>query len=664
MNKFGFLRISAFSPVVAVGDVKTNLENIADCIKSDKNSDVLLFPELSLTGYTCGDLFAQQKIHDDVWKALEDLRGLAKTAANNRKVIVVGAPIQVRNSLYNCAVVLNRGDICGIVPKQFLPNYKEFYEARWFKAANSSEAKFVNDIPFGTDLLFTCNLLKVSIGVEICEDLWVPIPPSSFQAIGGANVLLNLSASNETVGKSEYRKNLVENQSGRCIAAYAYCSSGPTESTSDLVFGGHSIIAENGTILAESAKFVRESQVVTADVDIQKLNLERQKTNSFGDSTRFSKNSYIPIKVTLSDYTTEPLERQILDLKREVSPTPFIPSSNQQLSERCKEIFSIQTCGLSKRLESLRPDSKINIGISGGLDSTLALLVAIKACDAMGWPRKRIRGITMPGFGTTDRTKNNATNLMQKLGITTEEIDIRPACLQAFRDSGHKPFGLEVDAYENAAVFQQKLQSAVGKQDVTFENIQARLRTFYLMSKGFVLGTGDLSESALGWCTYNGDHMSMYNVNCSVPKTLVKFLVEYIARNEFDRDSEISKILLDIVATKISPELLPPAHDGGIAQDTQDLVGPYILHDFFLSHFIRTGATPEKILFLAQIAFKNIYTKEEIEKCIKIFYDRFFSMQFKRNCVPDGPKVGSVSLSPRGDWRMPSDAVQSFYKQS
>ena len=558
---------------------------------------------------------------------------------------------------------MNRGDICGIVPKQFLPNYKEFYEARWFRAANGSEPKFVNDIPFGIDLLFTNDLFKVSIGVEICEDLWVPIPPSSFQAIGGANVLLNLSASDETVGKSIYRKNLVENQSGRCVAAYAYCSSGPTESTSDLVFGGHSIIAENGTVLAESAKFVRESQVTTADVDIQKLNLERQKTNSFGDSVKFSKNSYIPIKISLSETEKESLDKQMLDLKREVSPTPFIPSSNQQLAERCKEIFSIQTCGLAKRLESLRPDSKINIGISGGLDSTLALLVAVKACDAMGWSRKRIRGITMPGFGTTERTKNNATNLMQKLGILTEEIDIRPACLQAFRDAGHKPFGLEIDAYENAAVFQQKLQSVVGKQDVTFENIQARLRTFYLMSKGFVLGTGDLSESALGWCTYNGDHMSMYNVNCSVPKTLVKFLVEYIALNEFDRDSEISKILLDIVATKISPELLPPAHNGEIAQDTQDLVGPYILHDFFLSHFIRTGATPEKILFLAQIAFKNIYKTEEIEKYLKIFYDRFFSMQFKRNCVPDGPKVGSVSLSPRGDWRMPSDAVQAFYKQ-
>lgn len=657
MNKFDFLRISTYSPEVSVADVATNASRIAECVNYDKDSDICLFPELSLTGYTCGDLFGQQKIHDDVEKYIFNLCSVFNTS---NKIVVIGAPIQFENSLYNCAVVYNQRKILGIIPKQFLPNYKEFYEARWFKAANGTEAKFVyGDIPFGIDLLFSNKDKKVTIGIEICEDLWVPIPPSSYQSIAGANVLLNLSASNETVAKSSYRKSLVTNQSGRCIAAYAYCSAGPTESTTDLVFGGHSIIAENGSVIAESAKFIRESQSISADIDIQKLNTERQRTNSFGDSSKLLPREYVSINFHMSNDNN--------DLIREITPAPFVPQSNAELSERCNEIFSIQVCALAKRLEQLPRESFINIGISGGLDSTLALLVATKACDTLGYPRKKIQGITMPCFGTSNRTKNNAIALMDKLEISKKTIDISEMCMQAFRDIGHKPFGLEtkniVDGQNYTAEQFKKMliNSAQGKKDLVFQNIQARLRTFILMSSGFVLGTGDLSETALGWCTYNGDHMSMYNVNCSIPKTLVKFLVKYIALNEFIPESEISKILFDIIDTKISPELLPVGKNGEIVQNTEEEIGPYELHDFFLAHFIRSGAQPEKIIYLAEHAFKEKYTKEQISNYLKIFFDRFFNNQFKRSCVPDGPKVGSVSLSPRGDWRMPSDAVQALY---
>ena len=674
MRKFGFLRVSAFSPIVSVGDVASNLSSIIDCIKSDEkhNSDILLFPELCLTGYTCADLFGQDSLHDQVWKALNELQNLTKNSYHSKKIIVVGAPIQNKNSLYNCAIVINDGRIAGIVPKQFLPNYKEFYEARWFKEPDGSEPKYIDssivknrlsEIPFGTDLLFNNSDFDVSIGIEICEDIWVPIPPSSYQALAGANVLLNLSASNETVAKSVYRKNLVENQSGRCMAAYVYCSCGPTESTSDLVFGGHSIIAENGTTIKESAKFIRESQAIVADIDIQKLNQERRKSNSFGNSTKFLNKNFTNIKVLLSDNDYVSDYRKQNDLYREVSPTPFIPNNDKEIELRCQEIFSIQTCALAKRLEQLNKNSKINIGISGGLDSTLALLAAVKTCDSLNFSRNKIQGITMPGFGTTNKTQTNAELLMEQLGICHKTIDIGEMCMQAFRDIGHHPFGIDTGHWSAEEYKQLLVQNAQGKKDVTFENIQARIRTLILMSHGFVLGTGDLSELALGWCTYNGDHMSMYNINCSVPKTLVKFLVEYIASKEFDENSDISKTLKNIVDTKISPELLPPNSDGEIEQDTQNNIGPYALHDFFLAHFIRTGASPDKILFLAKHAFKNIYSEQKIQECLKIFYDRFFSMQFKRNCVPDGPKVGSVSLSPRGDWRMPSDAVQSFYRK-
>lgn len=658
----GFLRIAAFSPVVAVSDVETNLKNIIECIKSDEcNSDILLFPELCLTGYTCGDLFMQDKLLEQAWDGLCRLNSFCYLSHKQNKLIVVGAPIQHNNSLYNCAVAINGGNIAGIVPKQFLPNYKEFYEARWFKAFDGKESGvFRNNIPFG-NILFKSD--EVCVGIEICEDVWVPIPPSSYQALSGANIILNLSASNETVAKSVYRKNLVENQSGRCMAAYAYCSCGPTESTSDLVFGGHSIIAENGTVLVESEKFLRGPQKIVADVDFKKLNQERRKSNSFGDSSKELNRFFTNVKIKLTDnYVCQENFKQT-GLYRAVDSLPFVPKTNKETESRCKEIFSIQTCALAKRLEQLSEDSPINIGISGGLDSTLALMVAVKACDSLGFSRKKIQGITMPGFGTTDKTRQNADLLMDKLEITKKEINIGEMCMRTFREIGHNPFGIEMGFLSAEEYRKILIEKAQGQKDLTFENVQARTRTLILMSHGFVLGTGDLSEAALGWCTYNGDHMSMYNVNCSIPKTLVKFLVIHIAKNEVDPQSDISKILLDIVNTKISPELLPPKENGEIAQETEDLVGPYELHDFFLSHFVRTGASPEKILFLAEHAFGKIYSKENLRKYLKVFYDRFFSQQFKRNCVPDGPKVGSVSLSPRGDWRMPSDAVQSFLKE-
>jgi NAD+ synthase (glutamine-hydrolysing) len=660
MKKFDYLTINTFSPEVAIGDVETNAKRIVECISS-VDGDIYLFPELSLTGYTCGDLFGQQKIHDDVIKGLRYI--VKNFNLYWHKFIVVGAPIQCGNSLYNCAVVIHKGKILGIIPKQFLPNYKEFYEARWFRAADGNEPNFVdnfdhrvadNFIPFGIDLLFKFE--NVKIGIEICEDLWMPIPPSSYQAIAGANVLLNLSASNETVAKSNYRRTLVSNQSGRCIAAYAYCSAGPTESTTDLVFGGHNIIAENGTVLAESEKFLRKCNVLSADIDIQKLNTERQRTNSFGASIKLLPRKYKEIDIVFKRTDSS-------NLNRKIEKFPFVPSGIE-LEERCKEIFSIQTCALAKRLEQLSPRSTINIGVSGGLDSTLALLVAIKTCDILKYDRKRIQGITMPGFGTTSKTKNNAETLMNLLGISQKSIDISELCLQSFREMNYQPFGIPVknmvdNTYYNLEQFKKMLRNVTpGQQDLIFENVQARIRTLMLMSHGFVLGTGDLSESALGWCTYNGDHMSMYNVNCSIPKTLVKFLVQYIATKECNPESNVSKVLLDIVNTTISPELLP-SNGNDINQKTEDLVGPYELHDFFLANFIRSGAEPEKIIFLAKSAFEN-YTEEEIRNWCKVFFDRFFKNQFKRSCVPDGPKVGSVSLSPRGDWRMPSDSAANI----
>ncbi len=571
---------------------------------------------------------------------------------------------------------ISNGEILGLVPKQFLPNYGEFYEARRFAGATGDERPYVEldaetTVPFGIDLLFFATDRqghRIGVGIEICEDLWVPVPPSAYQALAGATVLFNPSASNEVIGKRAYRKSLVESQSARCIAAYAYAGAGPTESTTDLVFGGHCLIAENGHLLAEAdalllpkhdgEKSSRERQrpesagdarVAIADVDIAKLRHDRRKMVTFQQPSRFLPRDYRWIEFGI---------REELDgsPQRYVSGAPFVPRDTADLDERCHEIFSIQCRGLAKRILSLPHESSLNIGVSGGLDSTLSLLVAVKTCDLIGSPRTRVRGLTMPGYGTTGRTRTNALALMQHLGVGSETIDIRPLCLEAFRELGHAPFGIDL-AKVDVNSLQERLADLKedNRKDLVFENVQARLRTFLLMSRGFVVGTGDLSEAALGWSTYNGDHMSMYNPNCSIPKTLVKFLVRFVALHEFEGTAR--ETLLDIAETPISPELLPASKQGEILQSTEETLGPYELHDFFLFNVVRNGYGPSKILELAAIAdFRDEHSPDDVQKALVTFYRRFFANQFKRSCVPDGPKVGTVSLSPRGDWRMPSDA--------
>jgi NAD+ synthase (glutamine-hydrolysing) len=520
----------------------------------------------------------------------------------------------------NTAVVIGDGRVLGIVPKQYLPTYREFYEGRHFRAGDGSEAPLLDwlgqrDIPFGIDLLFRWH--DAIIGIEICEDLWCPVPPSSLMALAGANVLLNLSASNETIGKAAWRRELVLSQSGRCIAAYAYASAGPTESTTDLVFGGHCLIAENGVLLGQSRHVgdgeppdVLGTTSVTAEIDLQKLMHDRRLTSSFDDGRLLNVRKYRQVEVL-----ERPLAKSEAKPLQAINGRPFVPQAPGTLDRRCAEILALQSAGLAKRLSQLSEHSPLVIGVSGGLDSTLALLVAVRTCDAGRWPRSRILGLTLPGFGTTATTHDNAQELMRLLGIRCSRIDIRQLALDTFRAMGH------------------------GVSDLVFENVQARLRTFLLMSHGFVLGTGDMSEQALGWSTYNGDHMSMYNVNTSIPKTLVKFLVRHVALH--DSPADVREVLLRIADTPISPELLPPDAEGRIRQSTEAVLGAYELHDFFLYHFIRYGFTREKIRYLAQHAeFEGTYTSAD---------------QDKRSCVPDGPKVGSVSLSPRGDWRMPSD---------
>jgi NAD+ synthase (glutamine-hydrolysing) len=502
---------------------------------------------------------------------------------------------------------------------------------------------------------------KFLVGIEICEDLWVPIPPSAFQAMAGATVLLNLSASNETIGKSRYRTELVAGQSGRCVAAYAMAGSGPTESTTDVVFGGHCLIAENGVLLAESprvgdgAPIRRDSYTITRDVDVDRLRTDRRVMTSFDDSLS-----------ALRPFRRIPfgLSERMEGLERAVPGTPFVPAEGPELHRRCAEIFGIQCAGLAKRIERLPGGTPLNLGISGGLDSTLALLVAVTTCDMLGLDRRLVHGLTMPGFGTTQRTRTNALDLMHHLGVSSETIDISALAFEAFREIGHSPFGIELRGMDLES-FRAALAHvpAESRCDLTFENVQARLRTFLLMSKGFVVGTGDLSELALGWCTYNGDHMSMYNPNCSIPKTLVKFLVRYVALHQFP-DGPVRRTLLSIVATTISPELLPVSLAGEIEQSTEATLGPYEIHDFILYHAVRLGYSPAKVLFLSQFAsFTQAYPRELIERTMRTFYQRFFRQQFKRSCVPDGPKVGTVSLSPRGDWRMPSDADPAEWLQ-
>ena len=654
MTQFGFVRVTAASHATCIANPLANASEACASLDQFADSDVVIFGELSLAGYTCGDLFAQQHLLDQVIDALG--RVVEHTRARNQ-LVIVGLPIRVRGCLYNAAAAICKGRVLGIVPKQYLPNYQEFYEARWFAAAEGNEPTTVDlgelgEIPFGIDLLFECGDLVV--GIEICEDLWMPVPPSSLQAAAGANLLVNLSASNEIIGKAGYRELLVRSQSGRCLAAYAYASAGPTESTTDLVFGGHCLIAENGAMLARSDRIGEphcawlEKSHATADIDVQRLAHDRQVTQSWQQAAKRFAHEFRRVQFTSA--------RESNGALRNVVAQPFVPREDSELHARCAEVFGIQCAGLAKRVSRLPTHLPLNIGVSGGLDSTLALLVAVKTGECRGWPLDRIAGITMPGFGTTARTLEAARSLMMQLGIAAEEIDIRQLCLDTFKSLKHRPFGIDASQMELPA-FVAALQKVpvASRHDLVFENVQARVRTMLLMNRGFVLGTGDLSEQALGWSTYNGDHMSMYNVNTSIPKTLVKFLVKYVAEQEFA--SEVRQCLLDIVGTPISPELLPPDQSGQIQQLTEGSIGAYELHDFFLYHFARFGSTPKKILHLASLAqFSKDYDAAEIRKTLFTFLSRFFGNQFKRSCVPDGPKVGTVSLSPRGDWRMPSDA--------
>ena len=633
---YGFIRVAAAVPELKVADCRYNAGKISELIRAaaEQGAAAVVFPELSLTAYSCGDLFHQ---HSLLQSALGQLAGLLEFTAALDTVVIVGIPVAADNQLFNCAAVLQRGNLLGLVPKTYIPGYKEFYEERWFapgsRAISGSLRLFGRDVPFGTDLLFeaggACN---VCFGVEICEDLWVPVPPSSYQALAGAALLFNLSASNELIGKQEYRQELVRQQSARCVAGYVYTSAGVHESTTDVVYGGHALIAENGGLLAESERFERTGRLTVADIDVQRLQNDRFKNTSFMEATPLK--SFRKIGFTLPDSGRR-------DAIRRFDPQPFVPSDPRARDKRCGEIFAIQTAGLAKRMAHTGAKNAV-LGISGGLDSTLALMVTARTFDLLGIPREDISAVTMPGFGTTDTTYTNAVKLIGAMKAGFREINISEACLKHFADIGHDP----------------------AVHDVTYENVQARERTQILMDiankqGGLVIGTGDLSELALGWCTYNGDHMSMYAVNCSIPKTLVKYLVRWAADNVADR--ETAKVLGSILDTPITPELLPPDKDGKIRQKTEDIIGPYELHDFFLYHAVRYGAPPKKILFMAEHAFREVYDKTEIVRWLRVFYKRFFSQQFKRSCLPDGPKVGSISLSPRGDWRMPSDSEASAW---
>ena len=640
LEKYGFFRVSVASPRVMPADPAANAGYILEAMEKAhrEGSRLLVLPELCITGYTCGDLFHQHTL----WEAAEEgVRSILAQTAGSPLVTILGAPVPVGNRLFNAGVVMQGGKILGIVPKQYLPNYKEFYEERWFASGMGTEGMKVSyagfEAPFGRDLLFRSEEdPRFVFGVEICEDLWSVHPPSSELAREGALILCNLSASNEVIGKNLYRRDLVKTQSARCVAAYLYAGSGVLESTTDLVFGGSTFIAENGVILAEGRRFSRQLELVVAEVDLDRLLAERRMLTPFMDREKSS--SGFPYRIVSIPAMPPDRSPSLHEKKffRRIDPYPFVPGNPAERDERCEEIFAIQTAGLAKRMEHTRSETAV-VGISGGLDSTLALLVTTRTFDLVGIPRKRILAVTMPGFGTTDDTYQNALQLMNSLGVTLREIDIKAACLKHFEDIGHDP----------------------SIHDTTYENVQARERTQILMDlankhRGLVVGTGDLSELALGWCTYNGDHMSMYAVNSGVPKTLVRYLVQWIA----DHVSEGStrEVLHRILATPITPELLPPDPHGRIQQKTEDIIGPYELHDFFLYHFLRYGAPPDKILFLAGIAFADRYDEGTLWKWLEVFLKRFFAQQYKRSCVPDGPKVGSINLSPRGDWRMPSDA--------
>jgi NAD+ synthase (glutamine-hydrolysing) len=635
MENFGFIRVAAAVPLVKVADCEYNTIQILSLIKKaeEQKIQIVCFPELAITAYTCGDLFHQQLL---IKAAEANLNFLLEKTVDSDIIFIVGLPVLQVNRLFNTAVVCKRGKILGAVPKSYLPNYNEFYEKRWFTPGRESlrtEMELCGQvIPFGTELIFSSG--KVTFAIEICEDLWLPQAPSTQHALNGAQIIFNLSASNELTGKNSYRKQLISQQSAKCVSGYVYSSAGFGESTTDLVFTGNAYIAENGMFLAQSERFSFDEQLIAADIDLEKLDADRISNSGFiVGKTDVRIDTYRTIQVAHTPFRAS-------NLLRRVNPHPFVPSV-EGMEERCNEIFSIQVGGLATRLFHTGI-KKVVLGISGGLDSTLALLVCIKTFDKLNLSRKNIIGITMPGFGTTGRTYNNAVKMMRSLGITDVEIDITAACKQHFKDIGCDP----------------------GKPDVTYENTQARERTQILMDyankeNGLVIGTGDLSELALGWATYNGDQMSMYGVNSSIPKTLVRYLIRYVAEAEMDPVAKMT--LLDIIDTPVSPELLPKSDDGKISQKTEDLVGPYELHDFFIYHTLRFGFAPSKVYFLSSIAFDGKYTQETILKWMKIFYKRFFYQQFKRSAMPDGPKVGSVNLSPRGDWRMPSDASPELW---
>lgn len=629
MKELGFIRVGAIVNKLALANPLKNAEVIIKEIKKAETLGVSIVttPELSLTGYTCGDLFLQEQLLDDSIKALEQVLNETKDIDI---ISILGMPLRHDNQLFNCAVVITKGKILGVIPKTYIPNYQEFYEARWFSSSKeliTEEIEILGQlVPITTNILFQDKTLKeATFGIEICEDLWTVNPPSNNHALAGATMIFNLSSSNELIGKQEYRKSLVSSQSARTISAYIYASSGVMESTSDILFGGASMIYENGSILAENKRFELESNIITADIDVLKLANDRIKNKSFMKNTNLEE--YKIIKLDIKD--------NIKELNREYKEYPFVPSNELERNKRCEEIIEIQSTALARRLIQVG-NPKCVIGMSGGLDSTLAFLVIVKAYEKLKRNPKDIIGITMPGFGTTDRTYQNSIDLVKEYGGTLKEISIKDAALLHMKDIGLP----ETD------------------RSVTYENIQARERTQILMDvanmeNGLVIGTGDLSELALGWCTYNGDHMSMYAVNTSIPKTLVRYLVAWIKDTT---DGKKKEVLQDILDTPISPELLPPDEAGNILQKTESSIGPYVLHDFYLYHFLRYGATPKKIYTLAKHTFKNSFSKEEIKKWLKVFIRRFFTQQFKRNCIPDGVKVGSISLSPRGDLRMPSDA--------
>jgi NAD+ synthase (glutamine-hydrolysing) len=631
--KFGFFKTAAATCHIRVGDCSYNRNGILSAIAEahSKGTELLVMPELCITGYTCADLFNQSALLNDALKALAYIK---EASSQINIIITVGLPLEYNSKLYNCAAVIYKGNILGIVPKTFLPNYNEFYEKRWFTPA-PKETSYINilgeSVPFGTKLLFKARDYEhFVLACEICEDVWAPIPPSCNHALAGATVIANLSAGNEITGKAAYRKSLVQNQSARLISGYIYACAGEGESTTDVVFSGHNLICENGIVLSESTLF--ENGIVYADIDIDRLVSEKRKNTTFTTDS----DGYTTVEFDFKPNNAE--------VNRYVDPHPFVPSNNFEREDRCREIMDIQALGLKKRLTHIGAKTAV-IGISGGLDSTLALIIAARAFELADLDKKGIITVTMPCFGTTERTHSNAITLCKALGTTFKEVKIAPAVMQHFSDIGHDP----------------------ELHDLTYENSQARERTQVLMDlagkhKGIVIGTGDLSELALGWATYNGDHMSMYGVNCSIPKTLVKYLIKYTA--DYTDNDILREVLLDVLDTPVSPELLPPDENGNIAQITEDVVGPYELHDFFLYNMMRQAFPPEKIYFLAKLAFKDKYDNAVILKWLRNFYWRFFSQQFKRSCIPDGPKVGSVSLSPRGDWRMPSDAsVAEFIKR-